>query len=73
VHEGKIRYYGFSETSAWYVAPAQTLAEKEDKEHLVALQLEYSLRERNIKREHIPAAQESGVAICPWSPWQVAC
>jgi aryl-alcohol dehydrogenase-like predicted oxidoreductase len=65
---GKIRYYGFSDTPAWYVARAQTLAEKEGKEHLVALQLEYSLVERNIEREHIPAAQELGLGITPWSP-----
>ena len=68
ISHGKIRYYGFSDTPAWYVARAQTLAEKEGKERLIALQLEYSLVERNIEREHIPAAQELGIGICPWSP-----
>jgi aryl-alcohol dehydrogenase-like predicted oxidoreductase len=68
VRAGKIRYYGFSDTPAWYVARAQTLAEKEGKERLIALQLEYSLVERNIEREHIPAAQQLGIALCPWSP-----
>lgn len=68
VREGKIRHYGFSDTPAWYVARAQTLAEKEGKERLIALQLEYSLVERNIEREHIPAAQELGLGILPWSP-----
>jgi aryl-alcohol dehydrogenase-like predicted oxidoreductase len=68
VRDGKIRYYGFSDTPAWYVARAQTLAEKEGKERLIALQLEYSLVERNIEREHIPAAQQLGIALCPWSP-----
>src|SRR4029079_11327198 len=68
VREGKIRHYGFSDTPAWYVARAQTLAEKEGKERLIALQLESSLVERNIEREPIPAAQELGLGICPWSP-----
>ncbi len=68
VREGKIRHYGFSDTPAWYVARAQTIAEKEGKERLIALQLEYSLVERNIEREHIPAAAELGLGICPWSP-----
>jgi aryl-alcohol dehydrogenase-like predicted oxidoreductase len=68
VRAGKIRYYGFSDTPAWYVARAQTLAEKEGKEHLVALQLPYSLVERSIEREHVPAAQELGLGITPWSP-----
>lgn len=68
VRAGKIRHYGFSDTPAWYVARAQTLAEKEGKEPLIALQLEYSLVERTIEREHIPAAQELGIAVCSWSP-----
>ncbi len=68
VRAGKIRHYGFSDTPAWHVARAQTLAEKEGKERLVALQLEYSLVERHIEREHIPAAQELGLGITPWSP-----
>lgn len=68
VREGKIHHYGFSDTPAWYTARAQTLAEKEGKERLIALQLEYSLVERNIEREHIPAAQELGLGVCPWSP-----
>jgi aryl-alcohol dehydrogenase-like predicted oxidoreductase len=68
VREGKVRHYGFSDTPAWYVARAYTLAEKEGKERPIALQLEYSLVERNIEREHIPAAQEFGLGICPWSP-----
>jgi len=68
VREGKVRHYGFSDTPAWYVARAYTLAEKEGKERPIALQLEYSLVERNIEREHIPAAQEFGLGVCPWSP-----
>jgi len=35
---------------------------------VVALQLEYSLVERTIEREHVPAALELGMGICPWSP-----
>lgn len=68
VRQGKILHYGFSDTPAWYVARAQTLAEQQGKEPLVALQLEYSLVQRNIEREHIPAAQQLGLAVCPWSP-----
>jgi aryl-alcohol dehydrogenase-like predicted oxidoreductase len=68
VREGKILHYGLSNFPAWYVARMATLAEKEGKEPPIALQLEYSLVERNIEREHIPAAQEFGMGICPWSP-----
>ena len=68
VRAGKIRYYGFSNTPAWYVACVQTLADQQGKEPLIALQLEYSLAARSIEREHIPAAQKLGLGICPWSP-----
>lgn len=68
VAEGKIRYFGLSDTPAWYFTRMQTLAEKEGKERIATLQLEYSLAERNIEREHIPAAQELGIGLCPWSP-----
>lgn len=68
VREGKIRHFGLSDVPAWYAARLQTLAEKEGKERAIALQLEYSLVERNIEREHVPAAQELGMGICPWSP-----
>jgi aryl-alcohol dehydrogenase-like predicted oxidoreductase len=57
-----------SDVPAWYAARYQTLAEQQFKERLVALQLEYSLVERNIEREHVPLARELGLGIVPWSP-----
>jgi aryl-alcohol dehydrogenase-like predicted oxidoreductase len=68
VRSGKVRYIGLSDVPAWYLARAQTLAELRGQEGVCALQLEYSLVERHIEREHIPAALELGMAICPWSP-----
>ena len=68
VRSGKVRYIGLSDVPAWYLSRAQTLAEQLGRERIIALQLEYSLVERNIEREHIPAAQVLGMAICPWSP-----
>lgn len=68
VREGKIRYYGFSDVPAWYAAKGHTLAQCHGLEPAIALQLEYSLVERTIEREHVAAAQELGMGICPWSP-----
>ncbi|MBZ0238942.1 MAG: aldo/keto reductase [Deltaproteobacteria bacterium] len=68
VREGKILHIGFSDVPAWYAARAQTLAELRGLEPVVALQLEYSLVERGIERELVPASQELGMAITPWSP-----
>ena len=68
VRAGKIRAIGLSDVPAWLVARAQTLAEWRGWEPLSALQLEYSLVERTIEREHVPAALELGLAISPWAP-----
>ncbi len=68
VQSGKVRYVGFSDVPAWYLGRAQTLAEWRGWTPLCALQLEYSLVERNIEFEFVPAAQHLGLGITPWSP-----
>jgi aryl-alcohol dehydrogenase-like predicted oxidoreductase len=68
VRAGKVRYLGLSDVPAWYLSRAQTLAELRGLERLAGLQLEYSLAERNIEREHVPAALALGLGITPWSP-----
>jgi aryl-alcohol dehydrogenase-like predicted oxidoreductase len=65
---GKVRYIGFSDTPGWKVAQAQTMALLKGWTPLIALQLEYSLMERTIEGELIPAARELGMGITPWSP-----
>ncbi|RZK45907.1 MAG: aldo/keto reductase, partial [Hymenobacter sp.] len=68
VRAGKIRYFGFSDMPAWYAAKAATLAQAHAVPGPVAMQLAYSLVERSIEREHVPAAREGGLGIVPWSP-----
>lgn len=68
VQAGKILHYGLSDVPAWYAARAATIAELRGLAPPAALQLEYSLVERAIEREHVPAAQEMGMAICAWGP-----
>jgi aryl-alcohol dehydrogenase-like predicted oxidoreductase len=68
VRAGKVRAIGLSDVPAWYLARAQTMAEWRGWEKVAALQLEYSLVERNLEREHLPAARELGVGLTPWSP-----
>lgn len=65
---GKIRYFGFSDMPAWYTAKAATLAAAHAVPGPIAMQLEYSLTERSIEREHIPLAHECGLGITPWGP-----
>ncbi|MDJ0364752.1 aldo/keto reductase [Hymenobacter sp. H14-R3] len=68
VRTGKIRYFGFSDMPAWYAAKAATLAQAHGAPGPIAMQLAYSLVERSIEREHVPAAREGGLGIVPWSP-----
>jgi aryl-alcohol dehydrogenase-like predicted oxidoreductase len=68
VRTGKIRAAGLSNVPAWWAAKAQTLAHDRGWEPVAALQLEYSLVERSIEWEHLPAALNLGMAVVPWSP-----
>jgi aryl-alcohol dehydrogenase-like predicted oxidoreductase len=68
VRAGKIRYFAFSDLPAWYAVKAATLATAHNVPGPVAMQLEYSLVERSIEREHLPAARECGLGVMPWSP-----
>jgi aryl-alcohol dehydrogenase-like predicted oxidoreductase len=68
VSAGKVRYLGFSDTPAWKVSQAQTIAGCRGWAPLVALQIEYSLLERTVEGELMPMALEMGLGVTPWSP-----
>ncbi len=68
VRAGKALYIGISDAPAWVVARAQTLAEWRGWSPLVALQLPYSLVQREIERELLPVADAFGLSVVAWSP-----
>jgi aryl-alcohol dehydrogenase-like predicted oxidoreductase len=68
VRAGKVRYIGVSDTPAWKIAQANTLAQFRGWSPFVALQIEYSLLERSVEQELVPLALEFGLGITPWSP-----
>ena len=68
IRAGKIRYFGLSDVPAWYAARMATLAQAHNVPGPIALQLPYSLVERTIEHEHLPAALALGMGITPWSP-----
>ncbi|GJG88803.1 aldo/keto reductase [Gemmatimonadetes bacterium T265] len=68
VRAGLVRYFGLSDVPAWYAAKMATLAAAHGVPGPIALQLEYSLVERSIEREHVPAAFDLGLGVVPWSP-----
>lgn len=68
VREGKILYVGSSNFAAWNIAQANELAKNRHFLGLVSEQSVYSLRNRQIELEVIPAAKAYGMALIPWSP-----
>jgi aryl-alcohol dehydrogenase-like predicted oxidoreductase len=68
VRAGKVRHVGLSNVPGWYAARVQTIAELRGYEPASALQLEYSLVERNIEHEFVPLGQALGMGVMVWSP-----
>ena len=68
VRAGKVRYFALSDVPAWYATKMAVLAEARGVPGPIAVQMEYSLVERTVEREHVPAARECGLGIMPWSP-----
>ncbi|MFE7979341.1 aldo/keto reductase [Streptomyces shenzhenensis] len=68
VRAGKVLYVGVSNTPAWVVAQANTMAELRGWSSYVGLQIEYSLLGRSAEQEFFPMAQEFGLSVLAWSP-----
>jgi aryl-alcohol dehydrogenase-like predicted oxidoreductase len=64
IDSGKVRYLGISNYSGWQL----TSAALGSKYPVISAQMEYSLLQRGIEREVVPAALELGVGIMAWSP-----
>jgi aryl-alcohol dehydrogenase-like predicted oxidoreductase len=69
VAAGKVRYGGVSNYCGWRLARAATWQRAvPGRTPVVANQMRYSLLDRGIEREVMPACAELGVGIFPWSP-----
>jgi aryl-alcohol dehydrogenase-like predicted oxidoreductase len=68
VGAGKILYVGISDTPAWVIARASTLAEWHGWTAFTGLQAPYSLLRRDIERELLPMAEALGMTVAAWSP-----
>ena len=69
VRSGKVRYVGISNYSGWQTARAATWQSAlPGRAPLSTTQMEYSLLNRGIEREVVPAAEAFGMGILPWSP-----
>lgn len=68
VRMGKVNYIGISDTPAWVIAQANTMAELMGWSKFVGLQVEYSLLQRAPERELLPMAKNFGLTLLPWAP-----
>jgi len=69
VRSGKARYVGVSNYSGWQTAWACSWQRAyPDRTPLVANQMEYSLLQRGVEREVLPALEAGGAGMLAWSP-----
>ncbi|MFJ3713563.1 aldo/keto reductase [Streptomyces sp. NBC_01267] len=68
IQQGKILYAGSSNFAGYKIAQANELAARRGSVGLVSEQCIYNLMERRAEMEVIPAAQEYGLGVIPWSP-----
>ncbi|GGW44671.1 aldo/keto reductase [Streptomyces griseoloalbus] len=68
VQQGKILYAGSSNFPGYKIAQANENAKTHGRVGLVSEQCLYNLAERRAEMEVIPAAQDYGLGVIPWSP-----
>ncbi|MEV0528510.1 aldo/keto reductase [Streptomyces sp. NPDC050439] len=68
ITQGKILYAGSSNFPGYKIAQANEIAARRGSYGLVSEQCLYNLAERSAEMEVIPAAQDYGLGVIPWSP-----
>lgn len=68
VKQGKVRYVGCSNYSAWHLMKALATSEEKNYQRFVSQQIHYTLHSREAEYELVPAGIDQGVSILVWSP-----
>lgn len=68
VAEGKVRYVGHSNFAGWQLADAAWRARVDHRTPFISAQNEYSLLNRGLEAELLPAAREFGLGVLPFYP-----
>ena len=68
VKEGKVRYIGSSNLTAWQMADADWVARTEHRERFISAQNHLNLLERAEEKELLPACERFGVGVLPFYP-----
>lgn len=68
VREGKVRYVGSSNLAGWQVTDADWIARTRGLERFISAQNEYSLLNRRIERDLVPALLHHRIGLLPYFP-----
>ena len=68
VAQGKVLYVGSSNFAAWHIVKANEAAARRGSFGLVSEQSLYNLNARMVELEVLPACEDYGVGVIPWSP-----
>lgn len=68
VRAGKVLYIGISDTPAWIVSQANTLAALRGWTPFIGLQVEYNLMQRAPERDLLPMARAFDIGVTAWAP-----
>jgi aryl-alcohol dehydrogenase-like predicted oxidoreductase len=68
VKQGKVRYVGCSNYSAWHLMKALAIADAGHRQRFVSQQIHYTLHSREAEFELVPLGLDQGVSILVWSP-----
>ncbi len=68
VREGKVRYIGHSNFAGWQIADAHWAARSAGYTPFVTAQNHYSLLERTVRHEVLPACRHFGLGVLPYFP-----
>src|SRR3954470_1237643 len=68
VRSGKVRYIGCSNYAAWHLMKALAISDARMLERFASTQVYYSLQNRDIEAEIVPAVLDQGLGILVWSP-----
>ncbi|MGP3916781.1 aldo/keto reductase [Nonomuraea sp. NBC_00507] len=66
--QGKIIYVGSSNFAGWHLAKAQETAAKRNFNGFISEQSHYNLLTRAVELEVLPACEDYGLGVIPWSP-----
>ena len=68
IKQGKVRYVGCSNYSAWHLMKALAIADSSHRQRFVSQQIHYTLYSREAEYELVPLGIDQGVGIMVWSP-----